>query len=383
MFSTRHVSRSVRFTQPNTDLEWIVVVTSPMVRSESDAAQPGDIIFVSLILVASVGVICCSTLLALWYSRRKERSVMYGDYKFTSAFIIGCILVNLSSFTLVGENTDGMCLTRLWATNLSFSLAIAPLFVKVYRVYMLVGSATRMRRKELNHKQATLCTLPIVAVEVTILLVFTLVDPPTAVEDIDLDATVAVHHIQCKQESNAFLYTETIYKAVIVLTGCALSYYSRNLDRRFGEAKQLLFGMYNIAFTGLCLLLLAAFVDASPTSIHMFQAVGSFWGTTLTCAVFVIPRLLPTEESDRKSSVHVSGISVSAVPSGPFPQSSILRSGSFPDEASQSERSDGGFCSREFVTRQERPFPFKKAALDTHEELPEESTVLGAMECTS
>jgi hypothetical protein len=92
-----------------------------------------------------------------------------------------------------------------------------------------------------------------------------------------------------------------------------LSFKSRNLDTRFGESKQLLFGMYNIAVTGICFILLETCVDVTPSALSMFRAIGVLWGTVLTCAVFVLPRLIQTRDirrnsERRRSSVRITGL---------------------------------------------------------------------------
>eukprot|EP00567_Pseudictyota_dubia_P008211 CAMPEP_0197434494 /NCGR_PEP_ID=MMETSP1175-20131217/2209_1 /TAXON_ID=1003142 /ORGANISM="Triceratium dubium, Strain CCMP147" /LENGTH=133 /DNA_ID=CAMNT_0042963237 /DNA_START=25 /DNA_END=427 /DNA_ORIENTATION=- len=51
--------------------------------------------------------------------------------------------------TLVGPNTDALCLTRLWSFHLLFVIALAPLLVKVYRMHRLVGKR-RLNRESIN-----------------------------------------------------------------------------------------------------------------------------------------------------------------------------------------------------------------------------------------
>ena len=311
--SNGYLSQIIKYVQQGTDLQWYVMVVSPMEDgSSSDYIVAGDMLFGALIFVAALGTLGCLTLSVLWYRNRNQAAVKHGDYVFTSAFIVGCILLNLSSLTSLGENTDTLCMARFWSFNLAFSMTVSPLLVKVYRIYTLVGRG--MRRRELSNTSAALRTIPIVALEIALLLLFTVIDPPRSVETIDYDASVPIQHITCQHETRAPLLTEVIYKSCLVVMGCVMSYLSRNLDSRFGEAKQMLFGMYNIAFTGICFILLVAFVDVTPVAVYMFQAIGAFWGTVLTCAAFVIPRLIQSRDDAagsglrRFSSIRISGL---------------------------------------------------------------------------
>jgi hypothetical protein len=304
-------SQSLLYTQPGTDLNWVVIVSSPLVEANTDSLQPGNALFSFFILVAVVGTLGCTIMFAFWYKNRNEVAVMYGDFVFTSTFIVGCILLNLSSFTSLGENNNTMCMIRFWAFNMTFCLAIAPLLVKVYRVYKLVGGG--LRRQELTLKQAALRTLPILTVEFIILLVFSFVDPPHTMEVYDLYTAIPVQHVKCGFSTRAVFFTEILYKSFLILIGCVLSFLGRNLDKRFGESKQLLFGMYNIAVTGLCFILLVSFVDVTPSALAMFRAIGVLWATVLTCAVFVLPRLIQTRDvrlsgDRRRSSVRITGL---------------------------------------------------------------------------
>ena len=79
-----HLSQSIRYTQPGTGLDWIVVVVSPMLRLGADTIEDWDVLNVCLILVVPLGATGCGALLGLWIRHRQKRPVMYGDFVFTS-----------------------------------------------------------------------------------------------------------------------------------------------------------------------------------------------------------------------------------------------------------------------------------------------------------
>jgi 7 transmembrane sweet-taste receptor of 3 GCPR len=324
IFSGSYVSQSARYAHAG--LEWVILVASPVQRVDTDTLQPGDTSFVILILIAAAGSMGCSILLVLWFRSREKQAVKYGDFLFTSAFVFGCVLLNMSSFVSVGENTDEMCMARMWTFNLCFSLVIAPLYAKVFRIHTILGAAKSMRRFTMDPKQTALRATPIVAVEVLILVIFSITDPPRAQEEIVYGEGAPQQYIQCEHDTNAFLITQGLYSSCLVALGCFLAFLTRNLDAKFGEAKQLLYGMYNITFTGLCFILLLAFADVTPEALHTFRAVAIFWGTVLTCAVFVLPRLFQFREDSLtggSSRMTISGLmplrySSDGMPSQPF-----------------------------------------------------------------
>ena len=117
------------------------------------------------------------------------------------------------------------------------------------------------------------------------------------------------------------------FSAALILLGCGLAYLSRNIDAKFGEARQLIFALYNIAFTGLIIVLILLLVnDMSQSSKYALQAIGVFWASLVGSSAFVLPRLMQVKEATRNnnsakhSSVHISGIDLSSPleSSGPF-----------------------------------------------------------------
>ena len=293
------------------NMDWIVMVIAPTARDSSDVIIPGDPLFATLIVVASIGVVACAFLLVLWLFYRKSRAVLEGDLPFMAAFMVGCILLNLSSFTSLGENTDEMCMLRFWSFNMCFALTLAPLFAKVFRMYRLVGSGLVrvIRRKKIDNWETAFSALPIVGVQVALLTIFSFVDPPRAQGEFFFDGSSPTSSITCGHETKAFPITQITYDAGLVLTGCILAYLSRNVPSQYGETKELLFGMYNIAFTGLCFVVLTLALDSTQSSEYSFRAVAVCWGSVVTSAVFVLPRLFRARTSHgSRQRIMVSGL---------------------------------------------------------------------------
>ena len=97
-----------------------------------------------------------------------------------------------------------------------------------------------------------------------------------------------------------------------MLVGCFLAFKSRNVDRRYGESKQLIFAMYNIALVGIVFLILLSVADIDPSGSRLLQGVGVWWGTVFSSAAFVIPRLVIIRQnrangSSRRNASHQSG----------------------------------------------------------------------------
>jgi 7 transmembrane sweet-taste receptor of 3 GCPR len=283
------------FYRPGGDLEWIILVISPAGAGTADAVTKDDPLFGVVCVIASLGFSLCLIFFWLFYRHRHERAVILADWRFTSAFLLGCAFLNISTFTLLGENTDALCLTRMWSFHFLFALALSPLFVKVWRMWLMVGASNR-RPTIVNHKTAALLSMPIVAVQCLILIIFSFVDPPRQEEVINIEGGIVTQHIVCSQESIAFTVVTTIYEAGLILTGCILAYVTRNLDAQFGEAKQLMFSMYNIAFIGIITAIVIFTMEIDATGEVVLKAIAIFWATVFSSAAFVLPKLLRVSE---------------------------------------------------------------------------------------
>lgn len=193
-----YVSQSTLYTQPGAELAWRIIIVAPGASSVSDSItlDTNSSLVVGIAIVGALGVFICSAFLYIFYSKRLEKAVVFADWRFTCAFICGCILLNGSTFTLLGENTDFMCMLRLWTFHIFLVLTLSPLFVKVWRIYKLVGTQN-LRRYTIPNSRAGLYTMPMIVIQVVILLVFTFVDPPRQMEIIEENGSFVVQRIVC------------------------------------------------------------------------------------------------------------------------------------------------------------------------------------------
>jgi hypothetical protein len=199
----------------------------------------------------------------------------------------------------------------MWSFHLFFALALAPLFVKVWRINQLVGMSSMQRRSLSNHK-AAIYTLPVIMAQAAILLIFTFVDPPKRTEVNDNNNGMVVQQAVCDHKTDAYLINVLIFEAGFVLAGCYLAYKTRNLDEDFGEAKQLMFAMYNIAFVGGIIVLVVNVADMDGNSQSILQAFSVWWGTVFSTAAFELPRLVQVQQRRNKSQQNASSASGSA-----------------------------------------------------------------------
>ena len=81
----------------------------------------------------------------------------------------------------------------------------------------------------------------------------------------------------CGENSSYAVYFPIIYLIIIMITGCALSWQSRNLPDGYSEAKYIMLAMYNVALVGtLYAILYATALNNSDTEEHVKSLMLTF-----------------------------------------------------------------------------------------------------------
>lgn len=298
-----YASQSILYNEPDFEgIKWRVLILSPGSRSVKDEILLGSSAFIVVLTLTTVGVVLCAFFFVILYRKRTERVVILGDWRFTCAFILGCVLLNTSSYALVGPTTDATCLLRMWTFHLTFAIALSPLFVKIYRMYVLVGS-NGLQRKTISNEKAASWTIPIIVVQIVILLLSTFIVPPKAQEIVLAGDNAAdelvLQRLVCANESPVMSIVRLGFEAVLILVGCILAYKTRELEKGFGECKQLLFAMYNIALVMVIIGVVVEFVDMCVSNKYLLRTIGVLWGTGFSTAAFVVPRMVQVQRQAR------------------------------------------------------------------------------------
>jgi hypothetical protein len=89
-------------------------------------------------------------------------------------------------------------------------LALSPLFIKVWRMAKLLSS-DQIERSKLSNVQAFVYTLPLIAIEMLLLMIFSFVDPPRQTEQLGVGDGIGVQQVTCQHETEAFYITQVVF----------------------------------------------------------------------------------------------------------------------------------------------------------------------------
>lgn len=94
-------------------------------------------------------------------------------------------------------------------------IALSPLFVKVWRMSQLLTAPRGFQRSNVKYIQTLLYTLPLIGIEILILLIFTIIDPPIQTETLGFGTGLGVQQVTCETKTNAFFIVQLIFDGML------------------------------------------------------------------------------------------------------------------------------------------------------------------------
>jgi hypothetical protein len=75
----------------------------------------------------------------------------------------------------------------------------------------ILNASRGFKRSMISNFTAFLYTLPLVFVQLVMLLIFSLVDPPRQTEELGVGVGIGVQQITCEHQTNAFFITQVVF----------------------------------------------------------------------------------------------------------------------------------------------------------------------------
>lgn len=285
-------------------IHWIVVVVRPG-QTKDDFLHYTSSSF-SAIAAVAVLVSLSTLFLMCWVVRYRNMQLWKAAQPsslllilFTNAVCVAC------AFVLAGPPTHTSCMLRQWWVCLSITMTCAALVVKVLRVYLLFTSTQHFVVARLSKGSTKGGSAPlvqskhvfaavgvIVLVQVVIVAVWSAVDPMVPVTLFDEGASVVYHRTTCKSQSQWGFVAVALVLFVLLVTGCVVSYKSRNLSELFAESRALMATFYHGTLITICITTAAFVGSVSAAQLDMYISIGMCWFTASTQAMLFLPRML-------------------------------------------------------------------------------------------
>ena len=294
--------RKVTYVRTNTSCsENFMTVPPSAVLIECPYVLVHSHIAAGMITICVMGAIICGVILYLSYNYSHEKVLRRSQLIFVYIFLIGAIFMNFTLLCLLGENTKSSCMLRVWAVNLSSTLMFAPLIMKLHRVDVLYRTLQRGgRRRTISDFTVGMQVFGLVAVDVLILIIWTIVDTPREIVERKLyvntyhtiDDTVCSTNI-----TEPFEKAMVSWKAILLVFGIIKAIQTWEVPKEISEAKHFAIAIYNIAVVGSFSYFLSVFGTVSVEVVVVLRCLGIFVCATVSAIVIMMPKLLAIQFS--------------------------------------------------------------------------------------
>lgn len=244
-----------------------------------------------IIAAASVGLLACFVMMILFATWRDRPQIIASSLLFVELIILGAAMIYASLFFWVLETTTAMCNLRYWLAGVGFVLMFSALLTKTWRVWRIFHEHSLKMIKLTN-----MYLLRIMAVALTIEIVVLAVwsgafTPQMETVVLDENRPVLNYRTCTTENSMPFAIVLIIYKAILILAGVVLGFWSRKIRSEYNESKFILIAMYNITFATLILLVLFAIGISDRYIDFLIRSIAILWGVTATLCILLIPKI--------------------------------------------------------------------------------------------
>lgn len=185
------------------------------------------------------------------YWERKTTEVVVSQPFFLSMVLVGC-LISSSTIVALAQEDDGdgpvqACMVIPWTYSVGFCITFGTLFAKIRRIFLIFRNANECRRNIVGAKETMAVIFYILAVDIAILIIWTVVDPLTWYREVTStdqfgSPLESVGYCNCDYW---LVWAGLIFGLHFLLMGvaCYMCYASRDIDTRFSEGKYLSIAM--------------------------------------------------------------------------------------------------------------------------------------------
>jgi len=252
------------------------------------ASSPaGAFLIVVLVFAALVQFV----LMGLLWKYRETNVIMYAQIYPTMGSCMGGALMALGGIVFVGPNTTATCQLRTWLFNLTATVFFTPLFLKVYRVWLIFENP-RLSRVVITNRRMARWMLSFLAVEIVWLIIWAGVAPtePMCGAGVYTGLPSPVPTSFCGNTQVVFPIVAALILCCYVTAGVVLSFMARKVSRIFAE-REIIAACLNVAVIGGAVALLYFFAGLSVQLNTFLVGFGLAWCSAVPCLILILPKL--------------------------------------------------------------------------------------------
>ncbi|KAL9983456.1 hypothetical protein ACROYT_G005631 [Oculina patagonica] len=261
------------------------------VKLKSDYLAWGNGEGVSAAVLASIGLIISSGVVAVFYKYR-ETAVVKASNRELSFVHLGCIVaIFIHPFLMIGKPTVAGCTVLPLFFGIPFTLCTAIMLLKTDRLLRIFQARSRLTASSsylISNKMQAIVAAIMTFVPVTLTTVWFIVHPPEVV--VEVDNSREGWQIYSCGESNELLNIVIVgYVLILALLCTYFAFKARKLPENFNEAKFICFAMF--AFCVFWLSFFPAFYDSTGSTRNFVFCVGVLSSGYAVLCIMYAPKL--------------------------------------------------------------------------------------------
>lgn len=234
---------------------------------------------------------------------RKTKAMVFAQPIFIYLILIGFCMISVGAVVSTITPTKATCISSAWLLFLGYTIELVPVLVKTSKINDLIKSSKKQKRIVISRKTMLYEVAVIVALVVTYLIAWTVVDPPRASESRALRAgsvSVVEFDVKCASTSDVWGLVPYVWQVLLLIAAAFLAFQSRGVMAQLNESQSLAVMVYShflfVCLRGVCSILYVQ--DTLPSS---FTAL--LWSLTYSLdalaamSIYVFPKVLAARQA--------------------------------------------------------------------------------------
>ena len=203
------------------------------------------------VLIASCGMVVTVLVGVAFYMYRETPVIMAAGKELSYVLLAGIFISYLSSFLFVAYPTSFTCGSTRFLLGMCYTICYAAILVKTNRIYRVfnINTNSPKRVRLISARSQLIIVLCIVTVELAVLVVWLVFDPPTP-SNIYPSKT---EKVRVCDDSIDFSYLGALVYPFLLMIGCIVyAVRTRKTPDGFNETRFIAFGSYSFCLTWIC-----------------------------------------------------------------------------------------------------------------------------------
>lgn len=199
--------------------------------------------FAVAIAIGALSAFCVVVCFYFVYRWRKVAILYHAQFSVNALILLGLFLVSIGAVTQALEPKDQICVSQIWFISIGYTLELVPLLVKAAAINSMMLAKERRRRAYLRPRDLALPIVPILLIVISVLSIWTVLDPPQYTESKrlieDENINIVQRSVSCSSESIAWVVIALSWEGLIILWATVLAFQSRKVKREFNKTTNL------------------------------------------------------------------------------------------------------------------------------------------------